>query len=242
MEERLQALEFKYVVLAALATGCLAFGGSVAGNLTSRAVAATTRSKPAVKAPAIEFKLRLRRAHTQESLDIVYRRGNHYIFSALGELNQFLRDYRTGQEGHYAVQEFDLLYQLMQRLHRPNGTIEVLCGYRSPATNAYLRSRIPATGAAENSMHMQSKAIDIRVPGVTTEHLRDVARSLHMGGVGYYPEAKFVHVDVGPVRQWTFDGGTMEVAGRHKATNGQPTSSNEEPINGGAGTESLSGR
>ena len=119
----------------------------------------------------VEFRLRLRRAHTQERLDIVYRRGNQYITSTVRELNHFLRDYPTGQDGHYDLLDFDLLYQLTQRLHRPNGSIEVLCGYRSPARNAYLRRRVPSTGAEENSMHMQSKAIDIRVPGVSTARL-----------------------------------------------------------------------
>ncbi len=63
-----------------------------------------------------------------------------------------------------------------------------------------------STGVAKNSQHMQAKAIDIRVPGVDTSRLRDIALSLHGGGVGYYPISQFVHVDVGPVRQWTFAG------------------------------------
>ncbi len=92
----------------------------------------------------------------------------------------------------------------MITLHRPDGLIDVICGYRTPATNHALRTRAPVTGVSENSFHMASKAIDIQVLGVSTERLRDAALSLGMGGVGYYPSSHFVHVDVGPVRTWSF--------------------------------------
>jgi uncharacterized protein YcbK (DUF882 family) len=104
------------------------------------------------------------------------------------------------------VKEFDLLHSVMQKLGKPNGVIDIVCGYRTPWSNSYLRSRGAVTGVAKNSQHMQARAIDIRVRGVATSKLRDVALSLHGGGVGYYPVSKFVHVDVGPVRQWTFAG------------------------------------
>jgi uncharacterized protein YcbK (DUF882 family) len=93
---------------------------------------------------------------------------------------------------------------VMTRLNKPNGTIDIVCGYRTPETNQYLRSRSPVTGVAEHSQHIEAKAIDIRVPGVQTARLRDAAMSLDAGGVGYYPTSQFVHVDVGPVRQWTY--------------------------------------
>jgi len=158
------------------------------------------------------FRLRLRHAHTDESLDVVYRQGSEYLRDGIAQLNHFLRDYRTDEDADYDVREFDLLSALMRTLHRPDGVIEVLCGYRSPDTNAYLRSRAPLTGVAENSLHIRSMAIDLRVPGVTTERLRLAALSLHMGGVGYYPRSHFVHVDVGPVRQWTFGGSAVRKA------------------------------
>ena len=91
-------------------------------------------------------------------------------------------------------------------------------------------------------MHMQAKAIDIRVPGVSTETLREAALSLHMGGVGYYPEARFIHVDVGPVREWIFEGGRVEMAGQHNAMDGEPSSSTHERADNGAGVESRSGQ
>jgi uncharacterized protein YcbK (DUF882 family) len=119
-------------------------------------------------------------------------------------LNHLLRDYRTGQDAAYDPREFDLLHAILMKLHRPDGVIDVICGYRSPETTEALRDAALVTGVAENSLHMQSKAIDISIPGVSTVRLRNAALSLHMGGVGYYPSSHFVHVDVGPVRQWTF--------------------------------------
>lgn len=158
---------------------------------------------------AARYMLHLRHLHTGESLDIVYRVGDEYIPEAVEKLNHFLRDHRTEDTADYDPKEFDLLHSLLTRLHRPNGVIDVVCGYRTPESNAYLRTLGGAvspkqTGVAEHSQHMLSKAIDIRVPGVSTRTLRNAALSLHAGGVGYYPVSHFVHVDVGPVRQWSF--------------------------------------
>jgi uncharacterized protein YcbK (DUF882 family) len=150
------------------------------------------------------YSLRLHHLHTGESLDIVYRVGDTYIPAALDKLNYFLRDHRTEAEKSYDPKEFDLLHSLMTKLGRPDGVIDIVCGYRTPWSNNFLRTRSASTGVAEHSQHMLAKAIDIRVPGVSTLKLRNVALSLHDGGVGYYPVSQFVHVDVGPVRQWSF--------------------------------------
>ena len=150
--------------------------------------------------------LHLHHLHTGESLDIVYKVGNAYVPGAIDKLNYFLRDHRTNDVSHYDPKEFDLLHSVMARLGKPNGVIDVVCGYRTPWSNDFLRTRSAVTGVAKNSQHVQAKAIDIRVPGVQTRHLRDIALSLHGGGVGYYPVSQFVHVDVGPVRKWTFAG------------------------------------
>ncbi len=154
-----------------------------------------------------KYELKLHHLHTGESLDVVYRIGNTYIPSAIEALDHFLRDHRTEDEKAYDPREFDLLHNVLTRLGRPHGVIDVVCGYRTPWSNNFLRTRGPDTGVAKNSQHMQAKAIDIRVPGVRTRTLRNAALSLHAGGVGYYPASQFVHVDVGPVRQWTFAGG-----------------------------------
>jgi uncharacterized protein YcbK (DUF882 family) len=149
-----------------------------------------------------EYRLRFYHTHTNERLDIVYRRGDAYVPEALSRLDQYLRDYRTGDVHHYDPRVFDLLHDLTASLGRPLAEIDVICGYRTPRTNEFLRSRSIQTGVAEHSLHMQAEAIDIRLPGVPTSQLRDAALELHRGGVGYYQASDFVHVDVGRVRRW----------------------------------------
>lgn len=150
------------------------------------------------------YALHLYHLHTHESLDVVYRIGDTYLPAALDQLNHFLRDHRTQTEHAFDPKEFDLLHSLMAKLGRPDGVIDIVCGYRTPQSNRFLRTRSARTGVAEHSQHMLAKAIDIRVPGVSTARLRNAALSLGEGGVGYYPTSQFVHVDVGPVREWTF--------------------------------------
>lgn len=157
------------------------------------------------------YELHLHHLHTGETLDVVYRIGDTYLPSALAQLNNFLRDHRTEDVSHYDPREFDLLHNLLAKLGRPDAEIDVVCGYRTPWSNNFLRTRggtaAPGTtGVAQHSQHMLAKAIDIRIPGVSTRMLDQVALSLHAGGVGYYPVSQFVHVDVGPVRQWSFGG------------------------------------
>ncbi len=152
------------------------------------------------------YELRLHHLHTGEDIDVVYRVGNQYIPSAVAQLDHFLRDHRTQDIGHYDPREFDVLHETLARLGRQNSVIDVVCGYRTPWSNNFLRTRAAVTGVAQHSQHMLAKAIDIRVPGVSTSRLRDAAMSLGAGGVGYYPISQFVHVDVGPVRHWSFGG------------------------------------
>jgi len=161
--------------------------------------------KPSSSAAApLQYHLRMHHLHTGESIDIVYRIGDTYLPDALDRLNHFLRDHRTQDVSSYDPKEFDVLHALMTSLGRPNGVIDIICGYRTPWSNSFLRGGTPASGVAEHSQHMLAKAIDIRVPGVTTAALRDAALALHAGGVGFYPVSQFVHVDVGPVRTWSF--------------------------------------
>ena len=167
------------------------------------------------------YSLRLHHLHTGESIDIVYRIGDVYLPDAMEKLNYFLRDHRTQDETSYDPKEFDLLHTLMARLRRPAGVIDIVCGYRTPESNEYLRTRAAYTGVAEHSQHMEGHAIDIRVPGVSTATLRNAALEIGAGGVGYYPVSQFVHVDVGPVREWQFGGfrrvrGTTRASGRRR--------------------------
>lgn len=152
--------------------------------------------------PAPEYRLRFYHTHTGERLDIVYRRGDTYLPEALDKLDYYLRDHRTGEVHHFDPRLFDLLHELTASLHDLGGEINVICGYRTPWSNEFLRTRSPHTGVARHSLHMQAEAIDIRLPGVPTSELRDAALRLHRGGVGYYRSSDFVHVDVARVRQW----------------------------------------
>lgn len=146
--------------------------------------------------------LQLYNTHTGERIDIVYRRGDEYIAGALGKLDYFLRDHVTGEVRHFDPHLYDVLSDLTSSVGRPGGEIDIVCGYRTPATNESLRAH--STEVAKNSLHTHAEAIDLRMPGIDTLRLRKAALALHRGGVGYYPRSDFVHVDIGRVRQWCF--------------------------------------
>jgi uncharacterized protein YcbK (DUF882 family) len=160
------------------------------------------RGSDAALPPLREYKLRFYHTHTDERLEVVYRRGDTYLPAALARLDYFLRDHRTGDVRHFDPRLFDLLYDLTESLNDAGGEIDVICGYRTPWSNEFLRTRSAHTGVALHSLHMQAEAIDIRLPGIVTSTLRDAALRLHRGGVGYYSASNFVHVDVGRVRRW----------------------------------------
>jgi uncharacterized protein YcbK (DUF882 family) len=150
-----------------------------------------------------DHRLLLYNTHTSERIDIVYRRGDQYIPSALAKLDYFLRDHRTGDVRHFDPHLYDILSDLTLSIGHPDGEIDIVCGYRTPSTNESLRAH--TTGVAKNSLHIQAEAIDLRMPGIDTLRLRKAALALHRGGVGYYPHSDFIHVDTGRVRQWCFD-------------------------------------
>ena len=137
--------------------------------------------------------------HTSEDLSVVYWARGKYLHEALTEVNYILRDYRTGEVKAIDARLLDLLYALAGKLgsRRP---FHVISGYRSQKTNALLRAQ--GHGVAKRSLHIQGKAIDIRLPGCKLGVLRRAAVELKGGGVGYYPGPNFVHIDVGPVRYW----------------------------------------
>jgi len=137
--------------------------------------------------------------HTGERLDVEYFDGTSYLPDALTTVNHFLRDFRTGDVHPIDPALLDLLHRLTDRT-KTGRPFEVISGYRSPATNEMLRHR--SEGVARNSLHMQGKAIDIRLADVPLVRLRNAALDVHRGGVGYYPASDFVHVDTGRVRTW----------------------------------------
>lgn len=154
----------------------------------------------ATSLPVQEHRLLLFHLHTNERINIVYRRGDSYLPDAVNQLDHFLRDHRTGDVISLDPRLFDLLSDLTAALGRPGTEIDIVCGYRTPWSNEFLHRT--SSGVAKHSQHVQGEAIDIRIPGVSTARLRDAALDLHRGGVGYYPQSQFVHVDLGPVRRW----------------------------------------
>lgn len=138
--------------------------------------------------------------HTGEHIDLVYAVQERYLPQSLGLLNRFLRDHYSGEVGRIDPQLFDLLHRV-RGLLGASTPFEVISGYRSEATNARLRAT-RGGGVATRSLHMDGRAIDVRLPGVPLADLRDAALSLRAGGVGYYPGERFVHIDTGRVRRW----------------------------------------
>lgn len=139
--------------------------------------------------------------HTGEKLKVEYWADGQYLPDALSEVNHVLRDFRSGEVHPIAPGLLDLLAALRGRLET-SAPISVISGYRSPLTNAWLRSEHEHSGVASKSLHMQGMAIDIRVAGRSLTSVHDAALLLRSGGVGYYPTSDFVHVDVGRVRTW----------------------------------------
>ncbi len=144
--------------------------------------------------------LALVNTHTHEEIDIVYAEGKRYVPEALESLNHFLRDHYTGDIGLIDPQVFDLLYRVQQVLGNRD-PFAVISGYRCAATNTRLRET-RSGGVARHSLHMEGRAIDVRLPGVPLADLHQAALSLHAGGVGFYPREQFVHIDTGRVRNW----------------------------------------
>lgn len=137
--------------------------------------------------------------HTGERLTVVYWQNGTYVDEALGEINHFLRDFRTGDAAQMDPELLDLLHTVYQETGS-QGHFEVISAYRSPKTNEMLRSR--SGGVASNSQHLHGKAIDVRLTDVPITELRKVAYNLQRGGIGFYEASNFVHLDTGRFRTW----------------------------------------
>jgi uncharacterized protein YcbK (DUF882 family) len=167
------------------------------------AVAAVPLVAPAARASMPgERRLALVHTHTRERVNLAYAAGERYIPAAMATLDRFLRDHYSGDVGRIDAQLFDLLY----RVHRELGAsedvpFEIISGYRAPTTNARLRES-RGGGVARHSLHMEGRALDIRLPAVPLADLRDAALALRAGGVGFYAREQFVHIDTGRVRAW----------------------------------------
>ena len=150
-------------------------------------------------ASVTERRLSFLHTHTNERLSIAYASLGGYRPEALSRIDHLLRDFRTGDVHAIDPSLLDLLNRLTT-LTESKRPFEVISGYRSPVTNAQLRSH--SEGVAAHSLHMVGQAIDIRLTDVPLKTLREAALSVRIGGVGYYPASNFVHVDTGRVRYW----------------------------------------
>src|SRR5215470_2301741 len=147
--------------------------------------------------------LSIHHVHTGEALTITYKRDGRYDEAALQKLNWLLRDWRREQQAQMDPHLFDVVWEVYREVGAKE-TIEVVCGYRSPETNAMLRHRSRHTGVAQFSQHMLGRAMDFYIPGVALEDIRVAGLRLQRGGVGFYPTSgsPFVHLDTGNVRHW----------------------------------------
>lgn len=178
----------------AVFNGVLVAGGSAAllapANATPRAAPGAARD-----ARLLSFL----NTHTGESFADAYWENGTYVPDAMAAINRVMRDHRSGD-----VHEIDP--RLLDQLHRLRGQVgasspyQIISGYRSPATNAALAAN--SDGVASRSLHLDGRAIDVRVRGVDLPRLRDAAIAMQSGGVGYYEASDFVHLDTGRVRRW----------------------------------------
>jgi uncharacterized protein YcbK (DUF882 family) len=139
--------------------------------------------------------------HTGEDLTVTFKRNGRYDLAALKKLDWFMRDWRKNESTAMEPQLFDLLWEAYREVGATE-PIQIICGYRSPGTNAMLRAR--TSGVAQFSMHTKGDAIDFFIPGVPLEKIRNAGLRLQRGGVGFYPTSgsPFVHMDVGSIRHW----------------------------------------
>lgn len=137
--------------------------------------------------------------HTGDQLNLTYFEQGRYIKDALHEINHLFRDYHDGTVHPIDPALLDQLYDLKHTLE-VRKPFHIVSGYRSPATNADLRKH--SDGVAKNSLHMEGRAIDIRIEGLDTRRIRNAALAMQRGGVGYYGRSDFVHLDTGSVRTW----------------------------------------
>ncbi|MGB9989251.1 YcbK family protein [Pseudoduganella rhizocola] len=171
--------------------------------LKSSVALASALSMPALARAAVaaphERSLRFYNTHTGETLRTMFWAEGEFIPDALQDINRLLRDHRSNTVAPIDPELIVLLNKVSTQFGS-NNVIHVISGYRSPETNRKLAEA--SGGVAKHSMHLEGKAIDVRIPGYDLNDLRKAALAQKRGGVGYYPDSKFVHMDTGRVRHW----------------------------------------
>lgn len=178
------------------AAGGAAFNAALVGGIGASIILPAYATAPA---QAQARRLGFVNTHTGDTFSDAYWENGNYVPDAMAAINQVMRDHRSNE-----VHAIDP--RLLDQLHALNGLVEasapfqIISGYRSPATNAALHEQ--SSGVATRSLHMDGRAIDIRVRGVELTRLRDAALGMSAGGVGYYEASDFIHVDTGRIRRW----------------------------------------
>jgi len=183
----------------ALLNGALVTAGVTAALMPANAVPGQAPSPSQALQSSNARALAFVNTHTNDRFSDTYWRDGSYIPNALAAINTVMRDHRTGEVYAMDPNLLDLLHTL-HSLVEATAPFQIISAYRSPETNATLASR--SDGVATRSLHMQGKAIDIRIAGIELTRLRDTAISMQAGGVGYYEASNFIHVDTGRVRRW----------------------------------------
>jgi uncharacterized protein YcbK (DUF882 family) len=175
--------------------------GSAGFSLSRLVSAGEAVAAPAEAAKPVVRSIELFNTHTSETLRLAYKTGDQFDVEALASFNHLLRDHRNNQSHEIDPRLFDQLHDLAQAAHcEPR--FEIISGYRSPESNDEMSAR-PGSGVAKHSLHMQGRALDVRLKHCPCSNLRDLALAAKQGGVGYYQRSDFVHIDTGAFRTWT---------------------------------------
>ncbi|ADM98954.1 DUF882 domain-containing protein [Dickeya dadantii] len=171
----------------------LALGGAALGIalLPGQSLASLSTARPRI--------LTLNNINTGERLKVEFFDGRRYNKDELSRLNHFFRDYRANKVKTIDPALFDQLYRLQVMLGSTK-PVQLISGYRSYSTNEDLRSH--SKGVAKQSYHTQGKAMDFHIEGIQLANIRKAAMKMRAGGVGYYPQSNFVHIDTGAIRTW----------------------------------------
>ena len=169
-------------------------GGGAAGFTLSRMAFAQDA------APLEERSLELFNTHTNEHAHAVFKRGSEYDTAALETFKKLLRDHRNGEAHDMDPRLYDQLFELADAA-KCHPYFEIISGYRSAESNDKMSSK-PGSGVAKKSLHMQGRAMDVRLRNCDCSKLRDLALAAKQGGVGYYERSDFVHIDTGAFRTW----------------------------------------
>ena len=169
-------------------------------TLSAAALLSVGMTTPALALPSGgEYRVSLKNAHTNETFIGTYRVGNKYLPQAFERINYVLRDFRENEVFPIDPRAIDII-AIVHKMTGAKVPYSVLSGYRNPKTNAMLREG--SGKVAKRSLHMSGQAVDVRLEGFSTARVRDLAKKVQAGGVGYYPRSGFVHMDSGEFRSW----------------------------------------